>query len=102
MPASLRYEELVQKNVVGPGQSGGLGGVGAGPAPSWWPLVLPQELFVTTSRQDVFITTSRQELVQETELKQQIRGWADAIQTLLQEQVRAGGPAEGGGPCGLP
>ncbi|KAF4023089.1 hypothetical protein G4228_014893 [Cervus hanglu yarkandensis] len=59
MPASLRYEELVQKNV---------------------------ELFVTTSRQDVFITTSRQELVQETELKQHIRGWEDAIQTLLQEQ----------------
>ncbi|KAB0387440.1 hypothetical protein FD755_002396 [Muntiacus reevesi] len=50
MPASLRYEELVQKNV------------------------------------DVFITTSRQELVQETELKQHIRGWEDAIQTLLQEQ----------------
>ena len=23
MPASLRYEELVQRNVVGPGQSGG-------------------------------------------------------------------------------
>ncbi|OWK04021.1 NCAPH2, partial [Cervus elaphus hippelaphus] len=86
MPASLRYEELVQKNVVGPGQSGGLGGVGAGPAPSWWPLVLPQELFVTTSRQELFVTTSRRELVQETELKQQIRGWADAIQTLLQEQ----------------
>nr|CAI9693622.1 unnamed protein product [Rangifer tarandus platyrhynchus] len=50
MPASLCYEELVQKNV------------------------------------DVFITTSRQELVQETELKQHIRGWEDAIQTLLQEQ----------------
>ncbi|CAI9165701.1 unnamed protein product [Rangifer tarandus platyrhynchus] len=59
MPASLCYEELVQKNV---------------------------ELFVTTSKQDVFITTSRQELVQETELKQHIRGWEDAIQTLLQEQ----------------
>ncbi|XP_043737461.1 condensin-2 complex subunit H2 isoform X1 [Cervus elaphus] len=59
MPASLRYEELVQKNV---------------------------ELFVTTSRQELFVTTSRRELVQETELKQQIRGWADAIQTLLQEQ----------------
>ena len=92
MPASLRYEELVQKNVVGPGQSGGSwAGWGAGPAPNWWPLVLPQELFVTTSKQDVFITTSRQELVQETELKQHIRGWEDAIQTLLQEQVRWAG-----------
>ncbi|XP_068825801.1 condensin-2 complex subunit H2 isoform X4 [Capricornis sumatraensis] len=59
MPASLRYEELVQRNV---------------------------ELFVTTSRQDVFVTTSRQELVQETELKQRVRGWEEAIQTLLQEQ----------------
>ncbi|XDB51107.1 PREDICTED: condensin-2 complex subunit H2 isoform X1 [Capra hircus] len=59
MPASLRYEELVQRNV---------------------------ELFVTTSKQDVFVTTSRQELVQETELKQHIRGWEEAIQTLLQEQ----------------
>uniref|UniRef100_A0A8B9WGL0 Condensin-2 complex subunit H2 n=1 Tax=Bos mutus grunniens TaxID=30521 RepID=A0A8B9WGL0_BOSMU len=59
MPASLRYEELVQRNV---------------------------ELFVTASKQDVFVTTSRQELVQETELKQHIRGWEDAIQSLLQEQ----------------
>lgn len=53
--------------------------------------VLPQELFVTASKQDVFVTTSRQELVQETELKQHIRGWEDAIQTLLQEQVRWAG-----------
>ncbi|XP_040089477.1 condensin-2 complex subunit H2 isoform X2 [Oryx dammah] len=59
LPASLRYEELVQRNV---------------------------ELFVTTSKQDVFVTTSRQELVQETELKRHIRGWEEAIQTLLQEQ----------------
>ncbi|XP_055251466.1 condensin-2 complex subunit H2 isoform X2 [Moschus berezovskii] len=59
MPVSLRYEELVQRNV---------------------------ELFVTTSKQDIFVTTSRQELVQETELKRHIRGWEDAIQTLLQEQ----------------
>lgn len=37
MPASLRYEELVQRNVVGPGQSGGSwAGRGRALQPSWW------------------------------------------------------------------
>ena len=65
---------------------GAAGRGGGGPCTQLLVPVHPQELFVTTSKQDVFVTTSRQELVQETELKQHIRGWEEAIQTLLQEQ----------------
>lgn len=70
---------------------GAAGRGGGGPCTQLVAPVLPQELFVTASKQDVFVTTSRQELVQETELKQHIRGWEDAIQSLLQEQVRWAG-----------
>ena len=81
---------------------GAAGRGGGGPCTQLLAPVLPQELFVTTSKQDVFVTTSRQELVQETELKQHIRGWEEAIQTLLQEQVRRAGRAPGGGWRPLP
>lgn len=73
---SLSYEELVRRNVVGLGQSGG-GVLGAGPTEGC-SSILPQELFITSS----------QKFVQETELGQRVREWEDSVQPLLQEQVR--------------
>lgn len=60
MPASLlAYEELVQRNVVGPGQRGSRAG-GGGPCTQLLAPVLPRSSS-SPPRQDVFVTTSRQE-----------------------------------------